>query len=182
LQRLQKRDPAINAEFLDGMNGKKLLDVPQNLFMKKLIELGIAEMKACKIYEWFWGLFIDFRASKKKNLMKVKEITKYKTDEEIAEDERKEKERIQKQKDKDLAELNKVQPLLKPIMVTCSTCNKSINANGLEKHMLLCNYTSKNLKKRKIEKLGEITNKIDSDEKQRLNRISMSNEKLGEDI
>jgi len=39
----------INEEFLEGMNGKKLLDVPQNLFMKKLIELGIGEMKACKI-------------------------------------------------------------------------------------------------------------------------------------
>jgi len=49
LQRLQKREALINEGFLDGMNGKKLLDVPQNLFMKKLIELGISEMKACKI-------------------------------------------------------------------------------------------------------------------------------------
>jgi hypothetical protein len=76
LQRLQKREPKITEEFLEGMNGKKLLDVPQNLFMKKLIEIGIGEMKACKIYEWIWGLFIDARAKKKKNLMKVKEITK----------------------------------------------------------------------------------------------------------
>jgi len=49
---LKKKDPLITEDFLDGMNGKKLLDVPQNLFMKKLMELGIAEMRSCKIYEW----------------------------------------------------------------------------------------------------------------------------------
>lgn len=139
LQRLQKRDPIINASFLEGMNGKNLLDVPQNLFMKKLIELGISEMKACKIYEWFWGLFIDARASKKKNLMKCKEITKYKTDEELAEDERKEIERMQKQKDKELAELVKNESLTKPTMAICATCGKSVNSSGLEKHTRLCN-------------------------------------------
>lgn len=79
---------------------------------------------------------------------------------------------MQKQKDKELAELNKVESLVKPTMALCATCGKSINASGLEKHTRLCNYTSKSIKRRKIEKLEEITNKIDSDEKDRIKRIN----------
>lgn len=81
---------------------------------------------------------------------------------------------MQKLKIKELNELKQVEVLAKPLMATCATCGKSVNSIGLEKHTRLCNYTGKSIKRRKIEKLEEITNKIDSDEKIRLNRINNS--------
>lgn len=105
--------------------------------------------------------------------MKAKPHTKYMSEEELAEEERIENERLQKLELKRLNDLKQQAeaPISKPTMATCTNCGKSVNATGLEKHMRLCNYTGKSIKKRKIEKLEEITNKIDSDEKIKQNRI-----------
>jgi len=73
--------------------------------------------------------------------------------------------------------LKEMEPVSKPTMAICSSCGKSINAICIDKHSRLCNYTSKSIKRRKIEKLEEITNKIDSDEKIRQNRTETSGEK-----
>jgi len=108
--------------------------------------------------------------------MKVKPHNKYKSEEELAEEERLENERLQKLEIKRLNDLKQQAeaPIAKPIMAQCTNCGKMVNSTGLEKHLRLCNYTGKSIKKRKIEKLEEITNKIDSDEKIKQNRILTS--------